>query len=165
MLCLSIVTVQKHASEHQEHPWAATEILENMYVDDLLSGSDDDGSALEMIYELTNSMHIAGFHLRKWASNSKAVMKSIPDDEVAPEVVAQEVITRKKCLIYLKRWESPGTYQRMFSFSRLGLLYFRKTWSQILWSKHAPYLTLSEKHECMKGHILHQTNSLTNGSL
>ena len=91
---LSIATVQKHAREHQsEYPRAAQEILENMYVDDLLSGSEDDESALEIKNKLTELMHIGGFYLTKWASNSEMVMKSIPDDEIAPEVVTNEIIS------------------------------------------------------------------------
>ncbi len=91
---LSIATVQKHARDHkEEYPRAAEEILENMYVDDLLSGSEDDASALEMKCELTELMYIGGFHLTKWASNSMSVMKSIPDEEIAPEVVTHAVIS------------------------------------------------------------------------
>jgi hypothetical protein len=75
---LSIGTVQKHTKDNAEdYPKAAQEILENMYVDDLLSGSEDDESAIQLKDEMTELMKSGGFTLTKWASNSNVVMNNI----------------------------------------------------------------------------------------
>ncbi len=113
---LSIATVQKHARDHkEEYPRAAEEILENMYVDDLLSGSEDDASALEMKNELTELMHM---HWR-FSSNKMGVQlnvgnESIPDEELLLKLLltrlSLEIMKQKKCRIYSKHWEYHGTY-------------------------------------------------------
>ncbi|XP_028415021.1 uncharacterized protein LOC114538100 [Dendronephthya gigantea] len=82
---LSIGTVQKHAKINEDiYPKATEEILENMYVDDLLSGSHDDQSTIQLQEELLKLMHSGGFHLTKWASNSKTVMECFPLEDRAP---------------------------------------------------------------------------------
>ena len=46
---LPIATVQKHAKEHaKDHPLAAKEVSENMYVDDVLTGAPEDDSAVKL---------------------------------------------------------------------------------------------------------------------
>ena len=76
---LSIATVQKHARDHkEEYPRAAEEILENMYVDDLLSGSEDDASALEMKSELTELM------VHWWFSSNEMGVQLNVGNEINP---------------------------------------------------------------------------------
>lgn len=53
-------------------------ITRNMYVDDLITGADNEEEAVIRQKEIYNILLGSGFVLRKWASNSKAVLKGIP---------------------------------------------------------------------------------------
>ena len=66
---LSIATVQKHAEDKEIYPLASKESLENMYVDDLLSGTDCDQSALQLKHDMLKLVETRGFNLTKRASN------------------------------------------------------------------------------------------------
>ena len=75
---LVIATVHNHAKKYAEiFPDAAREILQNMYVDDCLTGAETDCSALKYQKEMSEIMFTAAFNLTKWASNSELVMDSI----------------------------------------------------------------------------------------
>ena len=85
---LSIATVQKHAKDHEkDHPSAAKEVSENMYVDDVLTGVPEDESAVKLRDELYNLLSKGGFQLTKWASNSRKVMETTPLPHRAPTLV------------------------------------------------------------------------------
>ncbi|XP_028417205.1 uncharacterized protein LOC114541488 [Dendronephthya gigantea] len=85
---VSIATVQKHAKDnHDTFPTASEEIQDNMYVDDLLSGSDDDEAAIKLQSECSKLMEKGGFVLTKWASNSATVMENIPEKDRATSTV------------------------------------------------------------------------------
>ena len=85
---VSIATVQKHAKDNYDtFPTASEEIQDNMYVDDLLSGADDDQAARKLHLECSKLMEKGGFVLAKWASNSSTVMKNIPEENRAPNTV------------------------------------------------------------------------------
>ena len=72
---LSIATVQKHANEHEkDHPAAAKEVSENMYVDDVLTGAPEDESAVNLRDERFNLLSKGGFQSTKWASNSRTII-------------------------------------------------------------------------------------------
>ena len=49
------------------------ELSENLYVDDWLSGCDEDAEACAMLKEAQNVMGQAGLPLAKWGSNSDQV--------------------------------------------------------------------------------------------
>ena len=75
---LAIATVHNHANKYAEtFPDATREILQNMYVDDCLTGADTDVSALKLQQEMSEIMMTAAFNLTKWASNSEFVMDGI----------------------------------------------------------------------------------------
>ena len=74
---LAIATVHNHAKKYAEtFPDAAREILQNMYVDDCLTGAETDCSALKQ-QEMSEILFTAAFNLTKRASNSELVMDSI----------------------------------------------------------------------------------------
>lgn len=56
-------------------------IQEDFYVDDLLSGGQDETECYELFQNLYNELDKAGLLLRKWCSNSKSIMSkmSIPE--------------------------------------------------------------------------------------
>ena len=85
---LSMATVQKHAEDHKiDYPTAVKEVKENMYVDDVLSGSPNDDSALQLKDELCSLLSKGIFQLTKWASKSQTVMEATPLQERAPTLV------------------------------------------------------------------------------
>ncbi|XP_059223030.1 uncharacterized protein LOC131996873 [Stomoxys calcitrans] len=80
---LALRTIQQQATDVRLQYPLASEILESsMYVDDVLGGSHDILSATKTQKELISALGTAGFLLRKWTSNSKEFLKSIPKDHL-----------------------------------------------------------------------------------
>ncbi|XP_058817179.1 uncharacterized protein LOC131680486 [Topomyia yanbarensis] len=52
-------------------------------MDDVITGSDDVETALEMRFQLDKMMSRGGFKLRKWASNCSKVLDDIPPEDLA----------------------------------------------------------------------------------
>ncbi|XP_070137183.1 uncharacterized protein [Drosophila bipectinata] len=62
-----------------QYPQASQVIRHFMYVDDVLAGADSKTEAQAKIRELKGrALESAGFPLRKWTSNSKAMLADIP---------------------------------------------------------------------------------------
>ena len=81
---LAIATVHAHAKRYEEtFPNAVREILQNMYVDDCLTGADTDNAAMKLQKEMSDIMLTAAFNLTKWASNSELLMDSIDTEKRA----------------------------------------------------------------------------------
>lgn len=59
---------------------AALSLLTNCFVDDALSGADDDDSAVKLYEDMVSILSSAGFEMRKFLSNSPAVMERIPEE-------------------------------------------------------------------------------------
>ena len=75
---LAISTVHAHAKKYAElFPNAVQEILQNMYVDDVLTGADTVDSTVKLQQDMSEIMMKAAFNLTKWASNSQLVMDAI----------------------------------------------------------------------------------------
>ena len=53
----------------------------NFYVDDCLKSVPTTEAAVKLIYELCKLLSTGGFHLTKFLSNSREVMKAIPESE------------------------------------------------------------------------------------
>lgn len=60
-----------------EYPNASKSIREDFYVDDLLSGSNSIESTIRLANQITEILAKAGFHLRKWVSNSCKILEGI----------------------------------------------------------------------------------------
>ena len=60
---------------------ATQSVLQNFYVDDLLTSVGTPNVAISLYKELTELLAKGGFHLHKWTSNSTLVMQSIPQSE------------------------------------------------------------------------------------
>jgi len=58
----------------QSYPLASNIVLCDMYVDDVMSGASSEDLAKEIQHQLLTMMEGAGFPLRKWSSNSPAVL-------------------------------------------------------------------------------------------
>ena len=65
------------------------------YVDDLLHATQDESQAVEIQQKLDATLSKGGFHLRKWHSNSAAVLAAIPPADRAPQ--AQVMLEDAAC--------------------------------------------------------------------
>ncbi|XP_071640886.1 uncharacterized protein [Temnothorax longispinosus] len=76
---LAIASTRKIAAlEKTNYPIGAATILDNFYVDDLLSGADTIAGVKRIRDETTKVLNKAGFQLRKWASNCPEVLEDMP---------------------------------------------------------------------------------------
>ena len=72
-----------------EYPESAHEIVsKNFYVDDLLCSLPTVEEAVTMRKCVQEMLERGGFHLRKWLSNERAVIESVPEDDRAPNSTA-----------------------------------------------------------------------------
>ncbi|XP_036344420.1 uncharacterized protein LOC118753654 [Rhagoletis pomonella] len=55
-------------------------LLNDIYVDDVLSGSDTISRAVQMRNQLISALQSAGMELRKWSSNTPELLQSIPTE-------------------------------------------------------------------------------------
>ena len=76
------ISMERHSLMPQEKCY-------NMYVDDCLTGTDTDSSALKLQQEMSDIMMAAAFNLTKWASNSTLVMEGIDPDKRATSLLVE----------------------------------------------------------------------------
>ncbi len=84
---LSTRCLQQLAEDVQQaYPKASKALMNDAYVDDILSGDDCDDNVIELYEQLTAAVGTAGMQLRKWTSNSPNVLAAIPEEdrETAP---------------------------------------------------------------------------------
>ncbi|XP_024875128.1 uncharacterized protein LOC112456671 [Temnothorax curvispinosus] len=75
---LAIASIKKIATlERINYPIGAAAILDDFYVDDLLSGTDTIAGVKQIRDETTKILSKAGFQLRKWASNCPEVLEDM----------------------------------------------------------------------------------------
>ncbi|XP_052753699.1 uncharacterized protein LOC128201271 [Galleria mellonella] len=67
-----------------QHPEACRVLLEDTFVDDVVSGSHSFDSAQHLQQELVNILSQGGFALRKWSSNSKEFLELFASDHCEP---------------------------------------------------------------------------------
>ncbi|XP_029167413.1 uncharacterized protein LOC114937904 [Nylanderia fulva] len=68
------------ADEGAQFPQGATALRRDCYVDDVVTGADDLGDAVNLQTELRNLCMAGGFPLRKWASNNPDVLSGVPQE-------------------------------------------------------------------------------------
>ncbi|KRY08441.1 hypothetical protein T12_14619 [Trichinella patagoniensis] len=77
--------IRWHAENHEvECSGALSDLLPNMYVDDLVVSCDSVADARRIAKEATELLRKGGFHLAKWASNSPAAVDEIPAKDLEP---------------------------------------------------------------------------------
>ena len=64
-------------------------ILKSFYVDDLLKSVMTEEEAIVLAKELIEILKRGGFRLTKWVSNSEAVLRSIPQSEIATSMLVE----------------------------------------------------------------------------
>ncbi|XP_062538569.1 uncharacterized protein LOC134206852 [Armigeres subalbatus] len=69
--------------EKERFPFAAKVVCEDVYMDDVITGTDDVDSAIELRNQMDNMMSSCGFRLRKWACNRAEVLQDVSEDNLA----------------------------------------------------------------------------------
>ena len=62
-------------------------IHRNLYVNDCLKSVPSEKDAVKLALDLRSLLEMDGFKLTKWLSNSRYVLKQIPESERAPVIV------------------------------------------------------------------------------
>ncbi|XP_017475919.1 PREDICTED: uncharacterized protein LOC108366124 [Rhagoletis zephyria] len=79
---LAIRTLHQLAKDsHDKHPKAAKILLNEIYVDDILSGGHDLDSTLTSMNEVIAALKSAGFPLKKMTANHKDILQNIPTSD------------------------------------------------------------------------------------
>ena len=83
-------TLNKHLTQSTDQ--VSMDMLKNLYVDDLASGTSDDGSAVNYYQDARNKMSPVGFNLRSWSSNSPGVQHLAAKDQVLDTSPTKKVL-------------------------------------------------------------------------
>ena len=83
-------TLNKHLTQSTDQ--ISLDMLRNLYVDDLASGTSDDGSAVNYYQDARNKMSPVGFNLRSWSSNSPGVQRLAAKDQVLDTSPTKKVL-------------------------------------------------------------------------
>ena len=70
----------------------STDMLRNLYVDDLASGTSDDGSAVSHYQDARDKMSLVGFNLRSWSSKSPGDQRLAAKDHVLDTSPTKKVL-------------------------------------------------------------------------
>nr|XP_041633398.1 uncharacterized protein LOC121503234 [Drosophila kikkawai] len=80
---LALRTLQQLSDDvNAQYPRASHIISNYMYVDDVLAGAHTEAEAILAIRELQAALDSAGFPLRKWTSNERALLKALPKEHL-----------------------------------------------------------------------------------
>lgn len=75
---LAVKTIQQLAKdEGKGHELAVCRVFNDFYMDDYLSGCEDEFEAIEIYDQVTKLLAKGGFMLQKWASNSTKLMEVV----------------------------------------------------------------------------------------
>lgn len=76
---------QLYIDAAEEYPAASTVLARDLYVDDIVTGTDSTSSALQLRLELSKILSAGGFHLRKWTSNCQGFLSDLPSSDLYSE--------------------------------------------------------------------------------
>ena len=85
-VCCYILRKTAEDNAHLYTPETVKTVLHNFYMDDCLKSVESVDEAVKLQMELRSLLKRGGFNLRKWTSNSKEVLASIPESERAPSI-------------------------------------------------------------------------------
>ncbi|KAK4300422.1 hypothetical protein Pmani_027386 [Petrolisthes manimaculis] len=85
--------LQLTANDHEKDfsPEVIRTVLKNFYVDDCLKSVSCDDDAIALVEEVTRILLKGGFQIKKWLSNSKRVVESIPSADRGKKVMSLEL--------------------------------------------------------------------------
>ncbi|XP_038119755.1 uncharacterized protein LOC119769945 [Culex quinquefasciatus] len=75
--------VEQAESVKGRFPAAAKIVIEDMYVDDMLSGASNEKEAVKLVLGVKKIMEEGGFPVKKWCSNSEQVLQCVPEEDRA----------------------------------------------------------------------------------
>ncbi|XP_046963286.1 uncharacterized protein LOC124532427 [Vanessa cardui] len=80
---LAVKCLQQLAKdEKSKYPIAAKITLQDFYMDDLLTGGDDENEIIEIYDQMNKLMKAGGFCLQKWCTNSENLLNHIKADKI-----------------------------------------------------------------------------------
>ena len=83
MLLILGTTIKHHLELLEQDEPEIAQLLENLfYVDDLITGADEDQRAFAIYQKSKETMSKGGFNLRKWNSNSKTFLQKTVSSEL-----------------------------------------------------------------------------------
>ena len=95
----SIQTLINHVKSQQErYPKAAEEVINNVFVDDILSGAETVTEAAQMMQDMKNMMAAGGFPLKKFLSNKPEALTLLDKSDLAtnhPITLSNEIFATK----------------------------------------------------------------------
>ena len=100
---LLMATIKHHLSLMEPSP-AVSELSDNLYMDDFLSGADTESDAKVLFSDAQRIMHAAGMTLTKWGSNSQSIHTILGSEPSCAEPIG----------VLGMKWTQSGDY---FSFS------------------------------------------------
>lgn len=115
---LATRTLKQIAQENQKALPLASKIIErDIYVDDLMSGSDTEQDAIQLQREITDLLKKHGFILRKWSSNTAAILQKIDKDDQThdPKEINDHIEESNKAVKILGMNWNPSTDEFTFS--------------------------------------------------
>ena len=84
-------TIRHHATKYVEsHPGTTKILLNDMYMDDLITGSNDQSEAERLARESTEILSQAGMPLRRWITNNVELQATLSPGEISPQSGAIE---------------------------------------------------------------------------
>ena len=85
---LLTATIRHHTMKYSEsHPDTAGALLNDMYMDDFISGAQDEGTARKLAEEATFILQDAGLPLRRWMTNDVSLQaKLAPQEEISATI-------------------------------------------------------------------------------
>lgn len=115
---LALRTMQQLAQdEASNYPVAAKILKNNFYIDDLLAGNNTIEEAKQVQKQLINMLSSAGFNLRKWCSNTPALLQDLHKEQVDPACIEFKYPNSTKTLGL--RWNAEADtfqFQNKFDF-------------------------------------------------
>ena len=82
---------QEHAKSHsEEYPEAAKTVLESMCMDDVMKSVSNVEKAVGLWHNLTKLLGLAGMKIRKWCSNEPDVLRDIPVEDRAGNILLKD---------------------------------------------------------------------------
>ncbi len=101
--CIAMFTIKHHAGEHKhKYPRAAETIIHSTLVDDNMDSVRTVEEAIRLGRELVQLYGEAGMQLGKVVSNSGEVLRSFPEEMVAPSIEIAEICTQDLYLPLVK---------------------------------------------------------------
>ncbi|XP_055604068.1 uncharacterized protein LOC129752306 [Uranotaenia lowii] len=107
---------QLSIDEANRYPLAAKAMSMDVYMDDVLTGTNDEDEAIQLRRQLSKLSERGGFRLRKFASNSVQVLQEIPTEDLAVNVSGEVELDPNSTIKTLGLVWQPSTDTFRFQF-------------------------------------------------